>query len=93
MSDKRLLKRCGAGKGYLTETRSDSFSPSGLRIKRAEAWTKGTWSQTNPGCSAGRRKPETFFQRLGHRASEKQRASAPSQLKLVTNPPGDVTGA
>jgi hypothetical protein len=57
-----LLKRCGAGKGYLTETRSDSFSPSGLRIKRAEAWTKGTWSQTNPGCSAGRRKPETFFQ-------------------------------
>ena len=37
VSDKRLLKRCGTGKGYLIETQSGSFRPSGLRIKRAEA--------------------------------------------------------
>jgi hypothetical protein len=36
MIDKRLLKRCGAGNGYLTETQSGSFRPPGLRIKRAE---------------------------------------------------------
>ncbi|MCU0454846.1 MAG: hypothetical protein MUE74_00970 [Bacteroidales bacterium] len=89
MSDKGLLERCGTGKDYLTEIRSGSFRPSGLRIKRAEAWTKGTWSPTSPGCSAGRRKPETFFQRLGHRASGKQRASALSELKLVPDPPGN----
>jgi hypothetical protein len=35
-----------------------------------ESEPKGTWSQTNPGCSAGREKMVTFFQRLGHRASE-----------------------
>jgi hypothetical protein len=35
VSDKRLLKRCGTGKGYLNETQSDSVRPSGLRIKRA----------------------------------------------------------
>jgi hypothetical protein len=33
---KRLLERCGAGKGYLNETQSGSFRPSGLRLKRAE---------------------------------------------------------
>jgi hypothetical protein len=43
-----LLERCGTGKGYLTETRSGSFRPQGLHIKRAEGRTKGTWSQTNP---------------------------------------------
>jgi hypothetical protein len=32
-----LLKRCGTGKGYLTETISASFRPSGLHIKRAGA--------------------------------------------------------
>jgi hypothetical protein len=31
------LERCGTGKGFLTETQSASFRPSGLRIKRAEA--------------------------------------------------------
>jgi ribosomal protein S3 len=36
-SKERLLERCGAGKGFLTETQSASFRPSGLRIKRAEA--------------------------------------------------------
>ena len=36
VSDKRLLERCGNGKGYLTETGSDSVRPPGLRIKRAE---------------------------------------------------------
>ncbi|MFH0841023.1 MAG: hypothetical protein V1903_00240 [Bacteroidota bacterium] len=41
MSDKRLLERCGTGFGYLTETRSGSFRPPGLRIKRAEARMKG----------------------------------------------------
>ena len=56
MSDKRLLERCGAGKGYLNETQSGSFRPPGLHIKRAEAWTKGTRSQTDPGCSEGHRK-------------------------------------
>jgi hypothetical protein len=30
------LKRCGTGKGSLTETRSGSVRPPGLRIKRAE---------------------------------------------------------
>jgi NADH-quinone oxidoreductase subunit N len=33
---------------------------------------EGNWSQTNTGCSASRRKPETFFQRLSHRASENE---------------------
>jgi hypothetical protein len=79
VSDKRLLERYGTGKGYLNETQSGSVRPPGLHIKRAEAWTKGTRSQTDPGCTVGRRKPETFFQRLSHRASGKQRASAPSQ--------------
>ena len=41
VSDKRLLKRCGSGKSYLIETQSASFRPSGLRIRRAEVWTKG----------------------------------------------------
>jgi hypothetical protein len=41
VSDKRLLERYGAGKGYLNETQSGSVRPSGLRIKRAEARTKG----------------------------------------------------
>ncbi|MCX6301845.1 MAG: hypothetical protein NTW82_06650 [Bacteroidia bacterium] len=41
MSDKRLLERCGTGKGYLNETQSGSVRPSGLRIKRAEARMKG----------------------------------------------------
>jgi hypothetical protein len=36
VSDKRLLERCGTGKGFLTETQSDSFRPPGLRIRRAE---------------------------------------------------------
>jgi hypothetical protein len=35
------VKRCGGGKGYLIETQSASFRPSGLRIRRAEVWTKG----------------------------------------------------
>jgi len=43
MSDKRLLKRCGTGKGYLNETRSGSVRPPGLRIRRAGARTKGSW--------------------------------------------------
>ncbi|MFA5818031.1 MAG: hypothetical protein WC854_01985 [Bacteroidales bacterium] len=67
MSDKRLLKRCGNGKGYLNEARSVSVRPSGLRIRRAETWTKRT---SRPGCPVSQRKPETFFQRLSHRASE-----------------------
>jgi hypothetical protein len=37
IGDKRLLERCGTGKGYLNETRSGSIRPPGLRIKRAEA--------------------------------------------------------
>jgi hypothetical protein len=41
VSDKRLLERCGTGKGYLNETRSGSVRPPGLRIKRAEARMKG----------------------------------------------------
>ena len=41
VSDKRLLKRCGSRKGYLTETLSASFRPPGLRIMRAEVRTKG----------------------------------------------------
>jgi len=41
VSDKRLLNRCGNGKGYLNEARSVSVRPSGLRIERAETWTKG----------------------------------------------------
>jgi hypothetical protein len=36
VSDKGLLERCGTGKGYLNETRSDSIRPPGLRIRRAE---------------------------------------------------------
>jgi hypothetical protein len=67
VSDKRLLERCGDGKSYLNETRSGSIRPSGLRMRRAEAWTKRT---SRSGCSVSRRKPETFFQRLSHRASE-----------------------
>jgi hypothetical protein len=41
VSDKRLLERCGTGKGYLNETRSGSVRPPGLRIKRAEVRMKG----------------------------------------------------
>ena len=66
MSDKRLLERCGNGEGYLIETRSASVRPSGLRTRRAEDWTKGT---SRSQCSEDRRKPETFFQRLSHRAT------------------------
>jgi hypothetical protein len=36
VSDKGLLERCGTGESYLIETRSGSFRPPGLRIKRAE---------------------------------------------------------
>jgi hypothetical protein len=36
VSDKRLLERCGDGKGYLNETRSVSVRPPGLRTRRAE---------------------------------------------------------
>jgi hypothetical protein len=53
---KRLLERCGTGKGYLNETLSGSFRPPGLHIKRAEARTKGTRSRIGPGCPAGHRK-------------------------------------
>jgi hypothetical protein len=35
MSDKRLLKRYGTGKGYLIETQSGSVGPSGPHIRRA----------------------------------------------------------
>jgi hypothetical protein len=35
-ANKRLLERCGAGKGYLNETQSGSVRPPGLHIKRAE---------------------------------------------------------
>ena len=41
VSDKRLLKRCGGGEGYLSETLSASSRPPGLRIRRAEVRTKG----------------------------------------------------
>jgi len=41
VSDKRLLERCGSGEGCLIETISASFRPPGLRIRRAEVWTKG----------------------------------------------------
>ncbi|MBK8880959.1 MAG: hypothetical protein IPN67_00830 [Bacteroidales bacterium] len=41
MSDKRLLQRCGSGKGYLNETLSASSRPSGLHIRRAGVRTKG----------------------------------------------------
>jgi len=41
VSDKRLLKRCGSREGYLSETVSASFRPSGLLIRRAEVRTKG----------------------------------------------------
>jgi hypothetical protein len=61
------LERCGDGKGYLNETRSVSVRPPGLRIRRAEAGTKRT---LRPRCSVSQRKPETFFLRLSHRASE-----------------------
>jgi len=60
VSDKRLLKRCGTGKGFLIEIRSDSFRPSGLRIRRAEAWANGLRSRMLSRSG----KPETFFQRL-----------------------------
>ena len=36
MSDKRLLERCGDGKGYLIEAKSVSVRPPGLRTRRAE---------------------------------------------------------
>jgi hypothetical protein len=62
-----LYKRCGNGKGYLNETQSVSVRPSGLRIRRAEAWTKGT---SRSRCSVSQRNTETFFHWLSHRASE-----------------------
>jgi hypothetical protein len=37
VSDKRLLERCGDGKGYLIEAISVSVRPPGLRTRRAEA--------------------------------------------------------
>jgi hypothetical protein len=37
VSDKRLLERCGDGKGYLNEAQSVSVRPPGLRTRRAEA--------------------------------------------------------
>jgi hypothetical protein len=67
VSDKRLLKRCGDGNRYLNESGTVSVRPSGLRIRRAEAWTKRT---LRPECSVNHRKTETFFQRLSHRATE-----------------------
>jgi len=67
VSDKRLLERCGDGKCYLNETRSVSVRPPGLRIRRAEAWTKGT---SRSKCSVSQRKPETIFQWLSHRAKK-----------------------
>jgi hypothetical protein len=39
VSDKRLLERCGDGKGYLIEAISVSVRPPGLRIRRAGAGT------------------------------------------------------
>jgi hypothetical protein len=35
IGSERLLKRYGTGKGYLNETQSGSFRPSGLHIRRA----------------------------------------------------------
>jgi len=61
VSDKRLLERCGGGKGNLNETGFTSVRPSGLRTRRAGAWTKRTSRSI---CSEDQRKPETFFQRL-----------------------------
>jgi len=65
----------------------------GSAHQESRAWAKGTWSQTNPGCSAGRRKPETFFQRLGHRASGNQKTSVRCELKLMSDPQGIGIGA
>jgi hypothetical protein len=44
VSDKRLLERCGTGKGFLSETGTSSVRPPGLRIRKAEDWTMQTWS-------------------------------------------------
>jgi hypothetical protein len=41
MSDKRLLKRCGAGNGFLTEAGSGSVRLPGLHIRRAGVRAKG----------------------------------------------------
>jgi hypothetical protein len=65
VSDKRLLKWCGTGKGFLAEARSGSVRPSGLRITRAEALANELRFRI-PGRSM---KPETFFQRFSHRAA------------------------
>ncbi len=43
VSDKRLLERCGTGKGFLIETGTSSVRPPGLHIRRAEDWTMQTW--------------------------------------------------
>ena len=66
MSDKRLLKRCGGRESYLIET---DLSQSDLRVCASgepKLWLTdlGRW------CQRDQRKPETFFQRLSHRASE-----------------------
>lgn len=41
MSDKRLLKRCGDGRYFLTEVEAVPVRPPGLRIRRAGALTDG----------------------------------------------------
>jgi len=38
VSDKRLLERCGTGKGFLIETGTSSVRPPGLHIRKAEDW-------------------------------------------------------
>ena len=78
MSDKRLLKRCGSGKRYLNEMNSASPRPSGLRIRRAEVWTK-----MNSGsiCSGSMEYGNVLFRDLGHRASEHQKL----RLKMIWN--------
>jgi len=52
----------------------------GTAHHKTKDWTKGTWRSK---CSADRRRPETFFKRLGHRA-KKMRSLCFRFLKLVT---------
>jgi hypothetical protein len=80
MSDKRLLKRCGSGKRYLNEMNSASPRPSGLRIRRAEVWTKMNSGSICSGIVGIRKRSFQRFRSQGIRASE---TSVEDVLKLL----------
>jgi hypothetical protein len=86
VSDKGLLERCGTGKGYLIEI------PPIQSDLRVCASGEPKSEQNGPGPRMFRKsmKPETFFQRLSHRASEIKGLRLRSELKMKQKPFGVI---